>query len=75
MMTEDNRSHQLKGRIDSSRNLCAVCHHPMPVTRFGLIHVHGPVSDHCPGTRNPPAHELSLPLSHLSHLQPESAHS
>ena len=27
----------------SSRSQCTVCHQSMPVTRLGLIHVHGPM--------------------------------
>ena len=39
----------------SSRSQCTVCHRSMPVTRLGLIRVHGPVLNRCPGSRRPPA--------------------
>ena len=38
----------------SSRSQCTVCHPSMPVTRLGFLHVHGPVLNHCPGSRKPP---------------------
>ena len=37
--------------------VCRVSPNYMPVTRLGLVRVHGPVSDRCPGSRNPPAHD------------------
>ena len=37
-----------------SRSLCSVCHRSMPVTRLGLICVHGPVLNRCPGSQKPP---------------------
>ena len=39
---------------DPSRAHCAVCHRIMPVTRAGLVRVHGPVGNRCPGSRNRP---------------------
>ena len=39
----------------SSRSQCTFCHRSMPVTRLGLIRVHGPVLNRCPGSRRPPA--------------------
>ena len=52
-----------------SRAECAVCRRSMPITRCGLVRVHGPVASRCPGSRNPPfststpeaARALSLP--------------
>ena len=44
---------------DPSRAQCLICHRTMPLTRAGLIRVHGPVEDRCPGSRKPPS---SLPL-------------
>ena len=38
-----------------SRSQCTVCHRSMTVTRLGLIRVHGPVLNHCPGSRKPSA--------------------
>ena len=37
-----------------SRAECAVCRRSMPITRCGLVRVHGPVASRCPGSRNPP---------------------
>ena len=34
---------------------CSVCRRVMPLTRAGLVRVHGPVSNRCPGSRLPPA--------------------
>ena len=48
---------------DSSRAPCSVCYRPMPVTRLGLIRVHGPVNDRCPGSRSPPA-GAPIPANH-----------
>ena len=39
----------------SSRSQRKVCNRSMPVTRLGLIRVHGPVINRCPGSRKPPA--------------------
>ena len=39
----------------SSCSQRTVCNRSMPVTRLGLICVHGPVLNHCPGSRKPPA--------------------
>ena len=44
---------------DPSRAQCPICRRTMPLTRAGLIRVHGPVEDRCPGSRKPPS---SLPL-------------
>ena len=38
----------------SFRVPCSVCRRIMPVTTAGLVRVHGPVSNRCPGSRNPP---------------------
>ena len=43
---------------DTSRAQCPICLRTMPLTNAGLIRVHGPVEDRCPGSRNPPS---SLP--------------
>ena len=37
------------------RSQCTVCHRSMPVTRLGLIRIHGPVWNRCPGSRKPRA--------------------
>ena len=34
----------------SSHSQCTVCHRSMPITRLGLIYVHGPVLNRCPGS-------------------------
>ena len=44
---------------DPSHAQCPICRRTMPLTRAGLIRVHGPVEDRCPGLRKPPS---SLPL-------------
>ena len=39
----------------SLSTLCVLFVRSMPITRSGLIQVHGPVSDCCPSSRNPPS--------------------
>ena len=39
----------------ATRAPCSVCHRVMPLTRAGLVRVHGPVGNRCPGSRFPPA--------------------
>ena len=43
---------------DPFRAQCPICLRTMPLTKAGLIRVHSPVEDRCPGSRNPPS---SLP--------------
>ena len=45
----------------SSRSQCTVCHRSMSVTRLGLIRVHGPVLNRCPGLEGRP--HPSTPVS------------
>ena len=56
----------------SSRALCAVCRRSLPLTRLGLIRVHGPVGDRCAGSRNPPIQtpDLMSPVSTLNPSRP-----
>ena len=37
----------------SSCSQCTVCHRSMPITRLGLIRIHGPVLNRCPCSRKP----------------------
>ena len=56
----------------SSQALCAVCRRSLPLTRLGLIRVHGPVGDRCAGSRNPPIQtpDLMSPVSTLNPSRP-----
>ena len=47
---------------DPSRPQCAVCFCLLPLTRAGLVRVHGPVGNQCPGSCNRP----TLPPEDLS---------
>ena len=38
---------------DYSHPKCPVCQRSMPVNRSGLVRVHGPVANRCPGSRQP----------------------
>ena len=40
---------------DPSRAQCPVCLRSMPVTRVGVICVHGMVGNRCPGSQQPPS--------------------
>ena len=51
---------------DPSRAQCPICLCTMPLTKAGLIRVHGPVEDRCPGSRNPPS---SLPQKERTPVQ------
>ena len=52
------------GRLSSTiRAPCSIFRRIMPVTRAGLVHVHGPVGHCCSGSRLPPALSGSLSLS------------
>ena len=39
----------------ATRAPCSVCRRVMPLTRAGLVRVHGPVGNRCLGSRFPPA--------------------
>ena len=54
----DQQQEETNTLMDPSRAPCAVCKRLMPVTRTGLIRVHGPLDNRCDGSRVPPG---SLP--------------
>ena len=56
----------------SFRVPCSVCRRIMPVTTAGLVRVHGPVSNRCPGSRNPPTVTSTAAPTSISALTTDS---
>ena len=52
--------------------MCSVCQRIMPVTTAGLVRVHGPVSNRCPGSRNPPTVTSTAAPASISALTTDS---
>ena len=50
----DQQREEINTPMALSRAPCAVCGRSMPVTRTGLIRVHGPLDNRCAGSRVPP---------------------